>query len=100
MNKHTGLSVKIRDFKVQNIIGSFNSKFNISLEKLSYDHGKFTTYEPELFPGVVYRMKSPKVVILIFVNGKVVITGAKSIEEINQAFTRIFPVLYEHRKIN
>lgn len=34
-------------------------------------------YEPEIFPGLVYRMVVPKVVILTFVNGKIVITGAK-----------------------
>ncbi len=33
-------------------------------------------YEPELFPGLIYRMKEPKVVLLIFVSGKVVLTGA------------------------
>lgn len=32
-------------------------------------------YEPELFPGLIYRLKSPKVVMLIFVSGKVVLTG-------------------------
>ncbi|KAK4850906.1 hypothetical protein QYF36_010893 [Acer negundo] len=36
-------------------------------------------YEPEIFPGLVYRMKQPKVALLIFVSGKVVITGAKGI---------------------
>ena len=34
-------------------------------------------YEPELFPGLVYRMLVPKVVLLIFVSGKIVLTGAK-----------------------
>jgi len=34
-------------------------------------------YEPELFPGLIYRMKEPKVVLLIFVSGKVVLTGAQ-----------------------
>ena len=34
-------------------------------------------YEPELFPGLVYRMHAPKVVLLIFVSGKIVLTGAK-----------------------
>jgi transcription initiation factor TFIID TATA-box-binding protein len=34
-------------------------------------------YEPELFPGLVFRMADPKVVLLIFVSGKVVLTGAK-----------------------
>lgn len=36
-------------------------------------HGQ---YEPELFPGLIYRMKVPKIVLLIFVSGKVVLTGA------------------------
>jgi TATA-box binding protein (TBP) (component of TFIID and TFIIIB) len=34
-------------------------------------------YEPELFPGLIYRMKQPKIVLLIFVSGKIVLTGAK-----------------------
>jgi len=33
------------------------------------------SYEPELFPGLIYRMVKPRVVLLIFVNGKVVMTG-------------------------
>ena len=37
---------------------------------------------PELFPGLVYRLKHPKMAFLIFVSGKIVITGAKSFKEI------------------
>jgi transcription initiation factor TFIID TATA-box-binding protein len=38
-------------------------------------HGQFSSYEPELYPGLIYRMVQPRVVLLIFVNGKVVLTG-------------------------
>lgn len=38
-------------------------------------HGQFSSYEPELYPGLTYRMVMPRVVLLIFVNGKVVLTG-------------------------
>ncbi len=38
-------------------------------------------YEPEQFPGLVYRIKQPKVVVLIFSSGKLVITGGKSPED-------------------
>ena len=38
-------------------------------------------YEPEVFPGLVYRLESPKVVVLIFSSGKLVITGGKSPED-------------------
>lgn len=34
------------------------------------------SYEPELFPGLIYRMVKPRIVLLIFVSGKVVLTGA------------------------
>lgn len=55
-------------------------------------------YEPELFPGLIYRMVDPKIVLLIFVSGKVVLTGAKRREEIYQAFENIYPVLKEFKK--
>ena len=35
----------------------------------------FSSYEPELFPGLIYRMVKPRIVLLIFVSGKVVLTG-------------------------
>lgn len=38
-------------------------------------HGQFSSYEPELYPGLTYRMVMPRVVLLIFVNGKIVLTG-------------------------
>jgi transcription initiation factor TFIID TATA-box-binding protein len=40
-------------------------------------HNKFCSYEPEIFPGLVYRMMEPKIVLLIFVSGKIVLTGGK-----------------------
>ena len=53
----------------------------------------FVHYEPEVFPGLVFRMADPKVVLLIFVTGRVVITGAKKREDIYSAFTSIYDVL-------
>ena len=50
-------------------------------------------YEPELFPGLIYRMASPKIVLLIFVSGKIVLTGAKERVQIYEAFENIYPVL-------
>ena len=55
-------------------------------------------YEPELFPGLIYRMVSPKVVLLIFVSGKLVITGAKNRDNIYNSFGNILPVLQKFRK--
>eukprot|EP01018_Ginkgo_biloba_P009671 Gb_38218 [translate_table: standard] len=88
-----------QDFKIQNIVGSCDVKFPIRLEGLSYSHGAFSSYEPELFPGLIYRMKQPKIVLLIFVSGKIVLTGAKVRDEIYTAFENIYPVLNEFRKV-
>ena len=56
-------------------------------------HDKFSTYEPEIFPGLIYRMVNPKIVLLIFASGKIVLTGAKNKEDIFNAFNEMYPVL-------
>mmetsp|Transcript_13720 Transcript_13720/g.26570 ORF Transcript_13720/g.26570 Transcript_13720/m.26570 type:complete len:223 (+) Transcript_13720:169-837(+) len=89
---------KSSDFKVQNIVCSCDCRFAIRLEALALAHGKFSSFEPELFPGLIYRMASPKVVLLIFVSGKVIITGAKEQHHSYEAFAKIYPVLLEFKK--
>lgn len=93
--------IKLQDFKIQNIVGSCDVRFPISLEGLnSSEHTKFTTYEPEIFPGLIYRMHGPKIVLLIFASGKIVLTGAKTREEINSGFEKIYGVLNMFKKKN
>eukprot|EP00762_Andalucia_godoyi_P001247 ANDGO_04950.mRNA.1 hypothetical protein len=91
--------VSFKDFKIQNMVATADMRFPIRLERL-FDEtkGGLALYEPELFPGLVYKMISPKVVLLIFVSGKVVLTGAKNIEDIGRAFKHITPILRQHRK--
>jgi len=90
--------LRLQEFTIQNIVASCDVRFAIRLESLAYQHNAFSSYEPELFPGLIYRMMQPKVVLLIFVSGKIVLTGAKTREDINQAFENIYPVLSEFRK--
>lgn len=93
-----GFNAKFLDFKIQNMVGSCDVKFPIRLEGLVLTHGKFSSYEPELFPGLIYRMVKPRIVLLIFVSGKVVLTGAKVRQEIYDAFDNIFPILKSFKK--
>ena len=93
-----GFPAQFKDFKIQNMVGSADVRFPVRLEGLAYAHGYFCSYEPELFPGLIYRMKQPKVVLLIFVSGKVVLTGAKTRGDVVAAFDAIYPVLQEFRK--
>lgn len=71
--------MKFTSFTIQNIVATCDLKFPIKLESLNQKHGQFSSYEPELYPGLTYRMLKPRVVLLIFVNGKVVITGTVDI---------------------
>jgi transcription initiation factor TFIID TATA-box-binding protein len=88
------------DFKVQNLVGTADVGFPIRLEGLVYAHSAFASYEPELFPGLIYRLVNPRVVFLIFVSGKIVITGAKKESDLSAALTKIYPVLLEFKKVH
>jgi len=89
---------RFTEFTVQNIVASCDVYFPVRLEGLAHAHNSFCSYEPELFPGLIYRMLKPKIVLLIFVSGKVVLTGAKVRKEIYDAFDNIYPVLQLFQK--
>ncbi|KAM3184407.1 hypothetical protein ACTXT7_008413 [Hymenolepis weldensis] len=95
-----GFNASFKGFTIQNMVGSCDVRFHIRLEGLNAAQKLFTTYEPELFPGLVYRMQKPKIVLLIFVSGKIVLTGAKVREQIYQAFNNIFPILKNFMKLD
>ena len=76
------------EIKIVNIVASANLLGKIELEDVAYVLNK-TMYEPEQFPGLIYRMDDPKVVILVFATGKLVCTGAKKEAEIYQAVEKL-----------
>ncbi|EGD77592.1 TATA-box-binding protein [Salpingoeca rosetta] len=90
--------VRFDGFKVQNMVAKCDCRFPIRLEALQAHYPVFSTYEPELFPGLVFRMAEPRCVVLCFVSGKLVITGAKSREQIQEAFDNICDMLKPFRK--
>jgi len=70
------------EIRVQNIVASADLKTRLNLNAVALGLGfENIEYEPEQFPGLVYRIKQPKIVVLIFSSGKLVITGGKSPEE-------------------
>ncbi len=84
--------------EVQNIVAAAALGGRIDLERSAYVLGR-TMYEPEQFPGLIYRMDDPKVVILIFASGKLVITGAKKEEEVYDAVHRLQDKLIKEKLI-
>ncbi|CDP05115.1 unnamed protein product [Coffea canephora] len=81
-----------------NIVGSTDMKFPIRLEHLACAHAAFVTYDPEVFPGLIYRMKHPNVALLIFASGKIILTGAKVRDDTYKAFDNIYPVLTQFKR--
>jgi len=86
---------KFPDVILQNMVATANLGSNADLEAAA-DIFDNIMYEPEQFPGAVYRMDDPKVVILIFTTGNIVITGAKSEEQVNVAADKIKAILNEN----
>lgn len=85
--------------KIQNIVASVNLSGRIDLEQATFKLGR-TMYEPEQFPGLIFRMDVPKVVILIFASGKLVCTGAKKEEEVFTAVNKLHGMLEEQQLIS
>ena len=82
------------EIKVVNMVASANLSGRIELEESAYILGR-TMYEPEQFPGLIYRMDDPKVVILLFASGKLVCTGATKEEDVYEAVAKLHKKLEE-----
>jgi transcription initiation factor TFIID TATA-box-binding protein len=75
---------------VQNIVATSDLGKNINLSIIAITLGlERVEYEPEQFPGLVYRLDEPKVVMLLFSSGKVVCTGARTPQDVGAALDRI-----------
>ncbi len=78
------------DIVVQNIVASSDLGAKINLNAIAIGLGlEKVEYEPEQFPGLVYRLDAPKVVVLLFGSGKLVCTGARKPEDVGEAVDRI-----------
>ena len=83
------IRIKIKPgIKIQNIVASGTVGMDLNLNNLAMKL-KNTEYEPEQFPGLVYKLVEAKATFLLFSNGKVVCTGTKSEENVNKALEKL-----------
>ncbi len=80
------------NIKIENIVASAQLPSILNLDKIAFELEN-SEYEPEQFPGLVYRMKTPKAAFLLFSSGKVVCTGVRKVEDIEIALDTIFKKL-------
>ncbi|VVC31582.1 TATA-box binding protein [Cinara cedri] len=93
-----GHDVKFSGYTVHNIVCTWDVGFPIMLEELNTAHSQFTSFEPEVFPALIYRMVRPRAVFLMFVNGKIVLTGLKTKADIKESVFLMQEVLNHFRK--
>ncbi|MCK9591232.1 MAG: TATA-box-binding protein [Methanoregula sp.] len=73
------------DVAITNMVCSYDLKKYINLNKVVITlNVENIEYEPEQFPGLVYRISDPKVVVLIFSSGKIILTGGKTMKDVER----------------
>lgn len=82
-----GIPVSLEpEVKVQNLVATADLGVFFNLHAIAIGLGlENIEYEPEQFPGLIYRLNKPRVVMLVFPSGKIVITGGKSVEAVVKA---------------
>jgi transcription initiation factor TFIID TATA-box-binding protein len=89
--ENAGIKITIEPIiEVQNIVASSDLEQEINLNAIAISLGlEKVEYEPEQFPGLVYRIDVPKVVVLLFGSGKLVCTGARKPQDVEAAVNKI-----------
>jgi len=93
--RDTGIPLPTKfNVQVENIVASSKIKANLNLEEIAFSLEN-AEYEPEQFPGLVYRINDPRVAFLLFSSGKIICTGAHNIEDIHNALSKLKKKLEE-----
>lgn len=91
-----GFNVRFFNFKVVNVLGTCSLPFGIKLHSFSNQYPQEASYEPELHPGVTFRIKDPKATLKIFSTGSITIT-APCVNNIGTAVEHIYPLVSQYQ---
>ncbi|MFP4115774.1 MAG: TATA-box-binding protein [Candidatus Aenigmatarchaeota archaeon] len=87
--REAGVDVEeVDDIKVQNIVASAQLSGKLRLNEIAFDL-RNAEYEPEQFPGLVYRIEEPEAAFLLFGSGRIVCTGGRSIDDVKEAVRKV-----------
>ena len=90
-----GSVFSLHECRIQNIVGNVDLALRpgetMDLEQLHQGNSVFCTYQKNMFPGLIYRPNCSPVVLLIFVSGKIVITGGKSSHDVKAGWRSLWP---------
>jgi len=90
-----------QSFEIVNVVSTYSLDTPLDLNNLVIQLGfEETEYEPEQFPGVIYRPSEYNIVFLIFGSGKVVITGASSVEDAEESTKYLTDVFAQYQSVD
>lgn len=108
--KKTGYNIELKDFKIQNIVASYEVNFKISLyilynkicnlinnSKIFGKNNNFCKYNKEIFPGLIFYEDQSKISFNIYESGKIVLSGGKKRKDIENIFRNLYPLLIESK---
>lgn len=84
-------------YKIENIVASASLDADLDLYRIAEELDN-VEYEPEQFPGAILKFKKPKTSLLLFKNGKIICTGAKSEKEVEEALRKTEELLKPYMK--
>ena len=97
-----GVVFNIAEVQIQNIVGNADIQLQpnerINLERFYSDFNVFCTYQPNMFPGLIYRPTHLNIVLLIFFSGKIVITGAKSMCDVFTGWAQVHDSICSYKE--
>ena len=102
--------VVFKNFRIINMVATCDFKFRVHLTKLnseisyklrktlnSKELEKKISYEPQIFPGLIYHMDKPKLAVLVFSSGKVNFVGIKKKDDAFEALKNIQPIIQKYK---
>ncbi|EDW51312.1 GM21561 [Drosophila sechellia] len=94
-----GFPTRFLNFRIVNVLGTCSMPWAIKIVNFSERHRENASYEPELHPGVTYKMRDPdpKATLKIFSTGSVTVTAA-SVNHVESAIQHIYPLVFDFRK--
>merc|ERR1712034_86191 len=93
-----GFQAKFKKFSIKTVNGVYDVGHWIHLEGVAKEHQDKISYEPELFPGLIFRLQEPKVSVVLFMGGKVTFMGAKNRKQMLEAFKIVGPIIEKYRR--
>ena len=92
--------IRLGGVAIQNIVGNADLHLQdhefIDLDGIMEDYNVYCTYLKHMFPGLIYRPPNSPVVLLLFLSGKVVITGGKSSHDVSYGWQTLWPIIRQY----